>query len=178
MACRTSGRMSPCVQSPPAVTCISSLLLTASRSHCTEDHTCHVTMSAHPHNLDLMLRCQPFSADRQCSKSLCHQQPALCFHFAVASCGALQGIHAGGKRQAHIATCPTSTSKSPQYNRPGDCRDAKLSVLEWDDAADRFATSSLHYFEGDAVLRGGRRVFARGPKAVTDPQVPTVVCGL
>lgn len=51
------------------------------------------------------------------------------------------------------------------------CRDAKLSVLEWDAASDRFVTSSLHYFEGDAALRGGRRVFARGPKAVTDPQV-------
>lgn len=44
-------------------------------------------------------------------------------------------------------------------------------MLEWDAAADRFVASSLHYFEGDAALRGGRRVFARGPKAVTDPQV-------
>lgn len=50
------------------------------------------------------------------------------------------------------------------------CRDAKLAVLEWDDAADRFRTSSLHYFEGDKALRGGRRTFARGPKAVCDPQ--------
>ncbi len=50
------------------------------------------------------------------------------------------------------------------------CRDAKLAVLEWDDAADRFRTSSLHYFEGDKTLRGGRRTFARGPKAVCDPQ--------
>ena len=50
-------------------------------------------------------------------------------------------------------------------------RDAKLSVLEWDAAADSFATSSLHYFEGDAALRGGRRLFARGPKAATDLQV-------
>ena len=56
------------------------------------------------------------------------------------------------------------------------CRDAKLAVLEWDDGQDRFVTSSLHFFEGDAGLRVGRTTFARGPKAVCDPQV-VIGCG-
>ena len=53
----------------------------------------------------------------------------------------------------------------------GQCRDAKLSVLDWDDSAHTIHTSSLHYFEGDPSLRMGRTVFPLGPKAVTDPQV-------
>lgn len=51
------------------------------------------------------------------------------------------------------------------------CRDAKLSVLDWDDNAHTIHTSSLHYFDGDPSLRMGRTVFPLGPKAVTDPQV-------
>ncbi|KAL0047613.1 hypothetical protein WJX82_007762 [Trebouxia sp. C0006] len=49
-------------------------------------------------------------------------------------------------------------------------RDAKLSVLDWDDNAHTIHTSSLHYFEGDPSLRMGRTVFPMGPKVVTDPQ--------
>ncbi|KAL3135407.1 hypothetical protein ABBQ32_007589 [Trebouxia sp. C0010 RCD-2024] len=49
-------------------------------------------------------------------------------------------------------------------------RDAKLSVLDWDDNAHTIHTSSLHYFEGDPTLKMGRTVFPLGPKAVTDPQ--------
>ena len=51
------------------------------------------------------------------------------------------------------------------------CRDAKLSVLDWHDNVHTIHTSSLHYFEGDPSLRMGRTVFPLGPKAVTDPQV-------
>ena len=43
-------------------------------------------------------------------------------------------------------------------------RDAKLSVLAWDDGSDAWRTSSLHYFEGDRLLRGGRHVFAPRPQ--------------
>lgn len=50
-------------------------------------------------------------------------------------------------------------------------RDAKLSVLDWDDNAHTVHTSSLHYFEGDPSLRMGRTVFPMGPRVVTDPQV-------
>ncbi len=58
--------------------------------------------------------------------------------------------------------------------KPCARRDAKLAVLEWDGAADRLRTSSLHYFEGDAALAGGRKAFSAGPRAVCDPQV--VLC--
>lgn len=53
----------------------------------------------------------------------------------------------------------------------GNDRDAKLSVLDWDDNSHTIHTSSLHYFEGDPSLRMGRTVFPMGPKVVTDPQV-------
>ena len=53
----------------------------------------------------------------------------------------------------------------------GNDRDAKLSVVDWDDNAHTIHTSSLHYFEGDPSLRMGRTVFPMGPKVVTDPQV-------
>lgn len=48
-------------------------------------------------------------------------------------------------------------------------RDAKLSVLQWDPAIYDLAPSSLHYFEGDESLKGGRQAFARPPLVVTDP---------
>ncbi len=57
----------------------------------------------------------------------------------------------------------------------GNDRDAKLSVLDWDDNAHTIHTSSLHYFEGDPSLRMGRTVFPMGPKVVTDPQVGVTV---
>ena len=57
----------------------------------------------------------------------------------------------------------------------GNDRDAKLSVLDWDDNAHTIHTSSLHYFEGDPSLRMGRTVFPMGPKVVTDPQVSVTV---
>lgn len=62
----------------------------------------------------------------------------------------------------------------PCHCKPWPCgcdRDAKLSVLDWDDSAHTIHTSSLHYFEGDPSLRMGRTVFPMGPKVVTDPQV-------
>lgn len=37
-------------------------------------------------------------------------------------------------------------------------RDAKISVIEWDDANDGIRTSSLHCFENDPALRGGHEV--------------------
>ena len=48
-------------------------------------------------------------------------------------------------------------------------RDAKLSVLQWDPATFDLAPSSLHYFEGDESLKGGRQAFARPPLVVADP---------
>ena len=50
-------------------------------------------------------------------------------------------------------------------------RDAKLSVLDWDDNTHNIHTSSLHYFEGDPSIRLGRTVFPHGPNVTADPQV-------
>ena len=50
-------------------------------------------------------------------------------------------------------------------------REAKLVVLDWDDNTESIQPSSLHYFEGDATLSGGRCAFPRGPQAIADPQV-------
>lgn len=52
------------------------------------------------------------------------------------------------------------------------CRDAKLVVLDWDELSGGLITGSLHSWEGDPALQGGRSVFPRGPRALTDPQVP------
>jgi hypothetical protein len=49
-------------------------------------------------------------------------------------------------------------------------RDAKVSVVEWDPAACGLRASSLHSFEGDAKLRGGRLTFP-APRLAADPQV-------
>ncbi len=49
-------------------------------------------------------------------------------------------------------------------------REAKLSVLYWDEEAAELAPSSLHYFEGDPALRAGRTVFPMPPLALTDPE--------
>ncbi|KAK9815325.1 hypothetical protein WJX72_001813 [[Myrmecia] bisecta] len=49
-------------------------------------------------------------------------------------------------------------------------RDAKLAVLDWNEESDTIATSSLHYFEGDAALKGGWTVFPYGPRVICDPQ--------
>lgn len=48
-------------------------------------------------------------------------------------------------------------------------RDAKLSVLHWDAERHELAPTSLHYFEGDESLKGGRAVFPRPPLVVSDP---------
>ncbi|KAL5075686.1 hypothetical protein RYX36_014670 [Vicia faba] len=51
-------------------------------------------------------------------------------------------------------------------------RDAKISVLEYDDSIHGLRTSSLHCFEGPEWLhlKRGREQFARGPVAKVDPQ--------
>ncbi|GBG62092.1 hypothetical protein CBR_g28568 [Chara braunii] len=51
-------------------------------------------------------------------------------------------------------------------------REAKVSVLDFDDATHSLRTSSLHYYEGPewVHLKGGREVFARGPILRADPQ--------
>ena len=57
-------------------------------------------------------------------------------------------------------------------------RQAKAVVLAWDEANNTIATSSLHYFEDEPGLRGGRAVFPLGPRVIADPQacnVPGVV---
>lgn len=80
----------------------------------------------------------------------------------------------GGIKTLHYQVKQPQIAETRSFfysNSAPACSDAKLAVLEWDDATDRFRTSSLHYFEGDAALRGGRRTFARGPKAICDPQV-------
>ncbi|KAL2641921.1 hypothetical protein R1flu_009508 [Riccia fluitans] len=50
-------------------------------------------------------------------------------------------------------------------------RDAKISVLEFDDSTHNLRTSSLHYFEGPEweYLKRGRERFARGPLVRADP---------
>lgn len=50
-------------------------------------------------------------------------------------------------------------------------RDAKLSVIDWDDSNHCIHTSSLHFFEGDPSIRLGRTVFPNGPAVRADPQV-------
>jgi hypothetical protein len=54
-------------------------------------------------------------------------------------------------------------------NPPLVPRDAKLSVVEWDPAQQSLRTSSLHSFEGDPALRGGRTSFPP-PRLAADPQ--------
>lgn len=51
-------------------------------------------------------------------------------------------------------------------------KDAKISVLEYDDSIHGLRTSSLHCFEGPEWLhlKRGREQFARGPVAKVDPQ--------
>lgn len=51
-------------------------------------------------------------------------------------------------------------------------KDAKISVLEYDDSIHGLRTSSLHCFEGPEWLhlKRGREHFARGPVAKVDPQ--------
>ncbi|RMZ55782.1 hypothetical protein APUTEX25_005823 [Auxenochlorella protothecoides] len=48
-------------------------------------------------------------------------------------------------------------------------RQAKASVLCWDATSAGLVTSSLHYFEADEAMRGGRAAFTRGPLAAGDP---------
>ena len=66
-------------------------------------------------------------------------------------------------------------SSSPHF-RP-HCRvlyrDAKLSVVEWNQGAHTLRTRSLHCWEGEGVaataLREGRQTFALPPRVVADP---------
>lgn len=41
-------------------------------------------------------------------------------------------------------------------------------MLEWDRDSHSLATSSMHYFEGDASLKEGREVFPRPPQILGD----------
>ena len=66
--------------------------------------------------------------------------------------GAESGVHSG--RDALLLTF----------------RDAKLSVLSWDDSIMDLTPSSLHYFESDVSLKMGRECFPMPPFAVTDPE--------
>ncbi|XP_057859514.1 cleavage and polyadenylation specificity factor subunit 1 isoform X2 [Cryptomeria japonica] len=51
-------------------------------------------------------------------------------------------------------------------------RDAKISVMEFDDSIHGLRTSSMHYFEGPEwqYLKRGREKFARGPLVQAEPQ--------
>lgn len=49
------------------------------------------------------------------------------------------------------------------------CRDAKLSAVCWDPRAHTLRTASLHSFESDPSLRGGREAFAAPPRVLADP---------
>jgi len=49
-------------------------------------------------------------------------------------------------------------------------RDAKLSVLRWDDSTFDLVPSSLHYFESDVSLKTGRLCFPSPPFLAVDPQ--------
>ncbi|WPT15031.1 Cleavage and polyadenylation specificity factor subunit 1 [Picochlorum sp. SENEW3] len=49
-------------------------------------------------------------------------------------------------------------------------RDAKLTVLGWNDAVWDLEPSSLHYFESDVSLRTGRVCFPSPPSCATDPE--------
>ena len=49
-------------------------------------------------------------------------------------------------------------------------RDAKLSVLRWDDDSFDLVPSSLHYFESDVSLKTGRLCFPSPPFLAVDPQ--------
>lgn len=50
--------------------------------------------------------------------------------------------------------------------------------MEWDPSQHALRTSSLHYYEQDASLTGGRTLFARPPRAAADPsgRCAAVVC--
>ena len=63
----------------------------------------------------------------------------------------------------------TPHSAPPPPPRSPPHRDAKVSVLEWDSACHTLHTSSLHYFEADQQLRGGRVLYPAPPRIVADP---------
>jgi len=48
-------------------------------------------------------------------------------------------------------------------------RDAKVSVLRWNERTWDFDTTSLHYFEGDVSLKTGRACFPMPPFCAVDP---------
>jgi hypothetical protein len=50
------------------------------------------------------------------------------------------------------------------------CRDAKVSVLDWDADAHALVTTSLHSFEGDKALPAGQPGFLHAPRLLADPQ--------
>lgn len=77
---------------------------------------------------------------------------------------AQDSVGTGGLRTTCYASSP------PHSHAPNSIeRDAKASVLCWDAATAGLVTSSLHYFEANEGLRGGRTAFSRGPLAAGDP---------
>ena len=51
------------------------------------------------------------------------------------------------------------------------CRDAKVSVLDWDANNHTLRTTSLHSFEGDALVSTNLPASPYGPRLLSDPQV-------
>ena len=63
-------------------------------------------------------------------------------------------------------------SASPDRCCNDFCRDAKVSVLNWDAKNHMIATTSLHSFEGDATASASLPASPYGPRLLADPQVP------
>lgn len=51
------------------------------------------------------------------------------------------------------------------------CRDAKVSVLDWDANTNTIRPTSLHSFEGDAFVSASMPASPYGPRLLSDPQV-------
>lgn len=67
-----------------------------------------------------------------------------------------------------IILCSTSSERGCD----DFCRDAKVSVLDWDANNHIIATTSLHSFEGDATASASLPASPYGPRVLADPQVP------
>lgn len=52
-----------------------------------------------------------------------------------------------------------------------NCRDAKVSVLDWDAHNYTMRTTSLHSFEGDVFISASLPASPFGPRLLSDPQV-------
>ena len=75
----------------------------------------------------------------------------------------------------HLLTLLHSCTRQADYQELTLCRDAKVSVLDWDASSCSIVSTSLHSFEGDANISAGLPASPNGPRLLSDPQVQSFV---